>query len=556
MLPVMPVMLLFILSAVTVVRAERYITTETLNGHVRGVIENVDGVDVEAYLGIPYAEPPVGELRFRKPVPAKSWHPTTLDALKFGSPCAQANGSFPPVPWLVNRDQVREDCLYLNVWSPLRRHKLLGVLFWIHGGAYRTGTTSESLYDAKTLAAVGDIVVVSINFRVGSFGFLYTGPGSSSGNYALWDQHLGLLWVRENIGRFGGDAKRVTVYGESAGSIGIGALLVAPCNAGLIHRAIMSSGSNYWLVPPQNVVGHTYTDRIAKYVGCLDPSKPSSKTHPKEVVECLRRVPVSKIIDAEETQFSRDLVTFTPSHADDFLPVPEIEAIARGLFIPLESILAGSMAQEGSMFIYFRGPSFAKVASGPKLSKQEAADFAARHYFSFLPKATQSMITSSYMRRVPGVNDWAGNLRALIDTLGDFLIFCPTKFYAEAFAKMNHPVYFYVFDYPYTHGLWPPWMGATHFEDVQFTFGMPFRFPEHYSDADRDQSKACMEVIGSYVNTGRPTVPGGGEWPVFTKQQPLHVFWRAVNASIGSDFHGEGCDVYRMLYKILGVPAP
>ncbi|KAL3201186.1 hypothetical protein MRX96_043046 [Rhipicephalus microplus] len=531
MLPVMPIMLLFILSAVTVVRAERYITTETLNGHVRGVIENVDGVDVEAYLGIPYAEPPVGKLRFRKPVPVKSWHPTTLDALKFGSPCAQANGSFPPVPWLVNRDQVREDCLYLNVWSPLRRPKLLGVLFWIHGGGYRTGTTSESLYDAKTLAAVGDIVVVSINFRVGSFGFLYTGPGSSSGNYALWDQHLALLW-------------------ESARCSS------PPCNAGLIHRAIMSSGSNYWLVPPQNVVGHTYTDRIAKYVGCLDPSKPSSKTHPKEVVECLRRVPVSKIIDAEETQFSLDLVTFTPSHGDDFLPLPELEAIARGLFIPLESILAGSMAQEGSMFIYFRGPSFAKVTSGPKLSKQEAADFAARHYFSFLPKATQSMITSSYMRRVPGVNDWAGNLRALMDTLGDFLIFCPTKFYAEAFAKMNHPVYFYVFDYPYKRGLWPPWMGATHFGDLQFTFGMPFRFPERYSDADRDQSKACMEVIGSYVNTGRPTVPGGGEWPVFTKQQPLHVFWRAVNASIGSDFHGEGCDVYRMLYKLLGVPAP
>ncbi|KAL1422402.1 hypothetical protein MTO96_022272 [Rhipicephalus appendiculatus] len=232
-----------------------------------------------------------------------------------------------------------------------------------------TGTSSESLYDAKTLAAVGDIVVVSINFRVGSFGFLYTGPGSSSGNYALWDQHLGLLWVRDNIAQFGGDPGRVTAYGESAGSIGIGALLVAPCNAGLIHRAIMSSGSNYWLVPPQNVVGHAYTDRIAEYVGCLDQSKPSSKTHPKEVVECLRRAPVAKIIDAEETQFSVELVTFTPSHGDDYLPVPEMEAIARGLFIPLESILAGAMAQEGSMFVYFRQPSFAKITSGPQTLK-------------------------------------------------------------------------------------------------------------------------------------------------------------------------------------------
>ncbi|KAH6939495.1 hypothetical protein HPB50_018580 [Hyalomma asiaticum] len=549
------VLLVFFISA-TGLRAHRYITTETLNGHIRGVIEDVDGIDVERYLGIPYAEPPVGELRFRRPVPAKSWRPTTMDALKFASPCPQANGSFPYVPWLVKRDLIREDCLYLNVWSPLRRRDPLGVLFWIHGGGYRTGTASAPLYDSKTLAAVGDIVVVSINFRVGSFGFLYTGPGSSSGNYALWDQHLGLLWVRDNIAQFGGDPGRVTVYGESAGSIGIGALLVAPCNAGLIHRAIMSSGSNYWLVPPQNVVGHAYTDRIAKYVGCLDQSKPSSKTHPEEVVKCLRKVPVAKIIDAEETQFPVELVTFTPSHGDDFLPLPELDAISRGLFIPLESILAGAMTEEGSMFVFFRGPSFAKITSGPQLTKQEAADFAARHYFSFLPKATQSMITGSYMRRVPGFNDWTGNLRALMDILGDFVIFCPTKFYAEAFAKMNNPVYFYMFDYRYKDGFWPPWMGATHYEDLQFTFGMPFRFPERYSNADREQSKACMQVIGSYVNTGRPAVPGGGEWPAFTKQQPLHVFLRAVNATIGSDFHGEGCDIYRTLYKLLGVPVP
>ncbi|XP_077553639.1 acetylcholinesterase-1-like [Haemaphysalis longicornis] len=538
------------------VSSERYITAKTQNGNVRGIIEDADGVDVARYLGIPYAEPPVGNLRFRKPAPARPWFPTTRDALSFASPCAQANGSFPPVPWLVHRDQVSEDCLYLNVWSRVASPKPMGVLFWIHGGGYRTGSASEPLYDGKTLAAVGDVVVVTINFRVGSFGFLYTGPGSSSGNYALWDQHLCLLWVKDNIAHFGGDPKRVTVYGESAGAIGIGAMLVAPANAGLIHRAIMASGSNYWLVPPQNVVGNAYADRIANYVGCLDASKPSSKTHPDQVVDCLRRAPVDKIIDAEDTLFPEELVTFTPSHRDEFLPLPELAAISQGMFIPLESIFAGGMANEGSMFAYFRGPSFIASPSGPRLTKKEVADFAARHYFSFLPKAMQSIVTDSYLRRVPGTADWSGNLQALVDTLGDFVIFCPTKFYVEAFAKTNRPTYFYVFDFRSERSTWPPWMGATHFEDLQFTFGMPFRFPDRYTDEDRDQSKVSMQVIGSYVNNGVPTMPGGGGWPVFSKEQPLHVFLRAVNASIGSGYHDQGCDTYRMLYRLLGVATP
>ncbi|XP_077513061.1 cholinesterase-like [Amblyomma americanum] len=497
-----PTGLLGLYIGAVIVSTEMYITTETLNGHVRGVIEDVDGVDVARYLGIPYAQPPVGDLRFRKPVPVRSWRPDTLDALTFSNPCSQANGSFPHAPWLVRRDQVKEDCLYLNVWSPLGRLKQLGVLFWIHGGGYRTGTASDTLYDSKTLAAMGDIVVVTMNFRLGSFGFLYTGPGSSSGNYALWDQHLCLLWVRHNIAHFGGDPGRVTVYGESAGAIGIGALLVAPSNAGLIHRAIMASGSNYWLIPPQNVVGPAYADRVARYVGCLDASKPSSKTHPQQVVECLRRVPVDKIIDAEESQFSVELVNFSPSHGDDYLPLPEIEAISRGLFIPLESILAGVMADEGGMFVYFRGPSFARIPSGPKLTKQQAAEFAARHYLDFLPMATQSIVTGHYLRRVPGSTDWTGNLQALKDMLGDLVIVCPTRFYAETFAKTNKPTYFYVFEYRHGRSMWPPWMGATHFEELQFVFGMPFRFPHLYSDADRLQSKASMQVIASYVNTG------------------------------------------------------
>lgn len=479
-----------------------YITVKTKMGHVRGIVEDVDGVQVEQFLGIPYAEPPTGPLRFRKPVPARSWSPMTLDALQFGNPCAQANGSLPSVPWQVPRHLVDEDCLYLNVWTPLKRSSPRGVLYWVHGGGYRTGTASATLYDSKKLAAVGDIVVVTVNFRIGSFGFLYTGAGTSSGNYLLWDQTLGLIWIRDNIALFGGDPGRVTIYGESAGSIGIGALLLSPRNAGLVHQAIMASGSNYWLIPPQNKVGHAYTDRIAKFVGCLGPSKPSSSTHPEQVLDCLRSVPFEAIIDAEQTQFPEELVTFTPSYGDDYLPQPELTALSRGMIIPLKSIFTGVTTEEGSMFAYFKDPTMAKFGPPPKLSKQKAAEFIGKHYLFFAPKVIQMMINGAYQRPVRGGRDWDGVLESLTKTLGDFIITCPTKFYAETFAKANHPVYFYVFDYRSVKSPWPPWMGATHFEDLQFMFGMPFRYPEMYTDEDRVQSHFCMRVVGSYVNNG------------------------------------------------------
>uniref|UniRef100_A0A023GNE1 Carboxylic ester hydrolase n=1 Tax=Amblyomma triste TaxID=251400 RepID=A0A023GNE1_AMBTT len=534
-----------------------YVTARTTNGQVRGQLLDVDGVSVAQYLGIRYAEAPVGRLRYRKPVPAQPWHPETLDALEFASPCAQANGSLPPVSWLVSRNKVSEDCLFLNVWHPMRGPDSRGVLVWIHGGGYRAGTASDPDFDGKKLAAVGDVVVVTVNYRLGSFGYLYTGPGTSSGNYALWDHNLALRWVRDNIARFRGDPSRVTVWGESAGSIAIGSLLLSQQNAGLIHRAILASGSNFWLLPQMNHVGHEFTDRIAKHAGCLDPSKPSSKSHPAQVLQCLRSAPVDVIIDAEQTQFPDELVTFRPSFGDQFLPLPDLTALSKGLFIPLESLLVGGVTEEGSLFLYFKdhvlfGPKM------PKLTKKQAFDFAVRHYFGVLPMPAQLMIKEFYQSNVTSDQDWEGVLRSLIDMVGDYLIFCPTKFHAELFANTNRPAYFYMLDHRSEKGRFPPYMGSMHFEDVQYFFGLPFVFPNRHTDEDRAFSLLCMRVVGAYVNNGKPELPEGDiDWPVFTRQQPTHVMLRAGNgSSVEWGFHEDGCNLYRRLYKMLNVDVP
>ncbi|KAK8788885.1 hypothetical protein V5799_021338, partial [Amblyomma americanum] len=478
-----------------------YVTVKTTNGPVRGQLLDVDGVTVAQFLGVRYAEPPVGNLRFRKPVPAQPWHPETLDALEFASPCAQANGSLPPVSWLVPRDKVKEDCLFLNVWHPASGEGSRGVLFWVHGGGYRAGTASDPGFDGRKLAAAGDVVVVTINYRLGSFGYLYTGPGTSTGNYALWDHNLALRWVRDNIARFRGDPRRVTVWGESAGSIAVGSLLLSQQNAGLIHQAILASGSNFWLLPQMNQVGNEFTDRVAKHVGCLDPSKPSSKSHPAQVLQCLRSAPVDDILDAEQTQFPEDLVTFRPASGDQYLPIPDLTALSKRLFIPLDSLLVGGVTEEGSLFLYFKdhvlfGPTM------PKLTKQEAFDFAVKHYLGALPMPAQLMIKDFYQSNITSDQDWEGVLRSLIDMVGDFLIFCPTKFHAELFASTNRPSYFYMLDHRSEKGRFPPYMGSMHFEDVQYFFGLPFIFPDRYTDKDRAFSLVCLRVIGGYVNNG------------------------------------------------------
>ena len=200
---------------------------KTRTGAVRGT---VDG-NLRVFLGIPYAAPPVGNLRWQPPEAHASWT-DTLDASRAGNSCTQLS-------FRHGGPEGSEDCLYLNIYSPVSGGTRLPVMVWIHGGTFIAGTGSS--YDGSKLAAKGKLVVVTINYRLGPFGFLASrsldSPGRPSGNYGLLDQQAALRWVKENIAAFGGDPNKVTVAGESAGAISIGLHLVSPAAAGLFERA-------------------------------------------------------------------------------------------------------------------------------------------------------------------------------------------------------------------------------------------------------------------------------------------------------------------------------
>jgi para-nitrobenzyl esterase len=211
----------------------------TTNGELRGCPAPSEA-GVLSFLGIPYASPPIGDLRFAPPQPHPGWA-GVRDAVEFGAQAAQGPSTMDAVMGTSPKPGV-EDCLFLNVWTP----SLTGnrpVMVWIHGGAFLTGTGSMPWYDGTNLAAIGNTVVVTINYRLGAFGFLALPAVPGSGVAGCLDQIAALQWVRDNIAAFGGDPNRVTVFGESAGAISIGALLGMPSADGLFHQAIMQSGA-------------------------------------------------------------------------------------------------------------------------------------------------------------------------------------------------------------------------------------------------------------------------------------------------------------------------
>jgi para-nitrobenzyl esterase len=232
-------MFLLMLAAIPSAADSGPVVTVT-GGKVRGAMLESGGA---VFKGIPYAQPPVAELRWREPVPVKSWT-GVRDATAFGPVCTQAPGIVPNAAEIS-----REDCLYLNVWTPeWPGGASKPVMVWIPGGGNTAGGSSQPQFDGQPLTRRG-IILVTVNYRLGSFGFFahpaltQESPHHASGNQGILDQMAALTWVRDNIAAFGGDPRNVTLFGESAGSLDVSVLMTSPLAKGLFARVIGESGA-------------------------------------------------------------------------------------------------------------------------------------------------------------------------------------------------------------------------------------------------------------------------------------------------------------------------
>uniref|UniRef100_A0A8C8IFT1 Carboxylic ester hydrolase n=1 Tax=Oncorhynchus tshawytscha TaxID=74940 RepID=A0A8C8IFT1_ONCTS len=340
---------------------ELIVTTRA--GSLRGIrLPTPDRSHVTAFLGIPFAEPPLGKKRFCKAEPKKPWS-GVFDASSYPNACYQfVDTSFPGFQgsemWNPNRE-MSEDCLYLNVWVPTspRPHNLT-VMVWIYGGGFYSGSSSLDVYDGRYLAHSEKVVVVSMNYRVGAFGFLAL-PGSSDapGNVGLLDQRMALQWIQNNIHIFGGNPKQVTIFGESAGAVSVGIHLLSPDSRPTFTRAILQSG-----VPncPWATVTPAEAQRraamLGKLVGC------PSGGNDTELVDCLRNKPPQDLIDQEWQVMPWSAIfrlSFVPVIDGVVLP-DNPEAMLSSGNIKDTQILLGVNQDEGSFFLLYGAPASAR----------------------------------------------------------------------------------------------------------------------------------------------------------------------------------------------------
>jgi para-nitrobenzyl esterase len=474
------------------------IDTGSLKGKMQG--------NIRAFLGIPYAAPPVGDLRWKPPAPAIPWKGARA-ADTFGAHCMQG----PIYGDMVFRDSGgSEDCLTLNVWAPAQdKATKLPVMVWIYGGGYVAGSTSEARQDGQFLAARG-VVVVSMNYRLGIFGF-FTLPElaaesgrNSAGNYGLLDQVAALQWVRRNIAAFGGDPKNVTIFGESAGSFSVSALMASPLARGLFAKAIGESGAAFFSarMPFKSLDVREQQD-----------SQFAASALGTQSLKELRAIPAEKVLQASLKSRDRGF-RFGPDLDGYFLPepLPAIFAAKKENQVPL---LAGWNHDEGG---------FEATAN---LTAVEALQALARKEFG--KKA------DDFLLLYPGGTDEQAR-RSYADFAGDRFIAWSTWRWLEAAAKTDKPVYRYRFDRSLPNDAGKPDLGAYHSAEIEYVFGtLDSKTGRLWKKADHQLSELMQQYWVNFARNGDPNGPDLPNWPMYRAADDWQVMHFGVESIADKD---------------------
>ncbi|KAG0419690.1 hypothetical protein HPB47_003936 [Ixodes persulcatus] len=522
----------------------------TKYGYVMGRTETVLNRPVDAFLGVPFAEPPLRELRFKRPVPVKPWD-GIYNAGQKPFPCLQYD-TFVTKKITIDASNTTEDCLYLNIWTPalhcntIERCNTKSVMIFFHGGGFDTGGNSYFFYDGAHLAALGDVVVVVPNYRLGVFGFMNIGHPDAPGNMGLMDQLMAMRWVKENIIYFGGREDSVTLFGQSAGAMSIGFHIVSPMSRGLFKRAILQSGSPYLLQPSSLKAGVGRVEQLAEAVGCSTENV-TLFTHRHHVMECLRWTNSSVLMEQNKELNILNPASYFPSYGDDFLPDDPRTMIEQGNFSQVD-IIIGTNKNEGSPFISYFMAKVLKQDDPRRLTRDEVGFYLIllfHHVLGVSPKE----ITAHYLRDVEP-QDGLGALTAAGDAIGDFLFQCPVNYFAERLAARNNTVYMYYFDYRPSYSWWDDWLGVAHFDEFFFVFGTLFRDMRFSTVRELEFSSKLIQIWTTFAKRGKVPKIRGHRWPKFTNRWPLFLHLNPSNFSLGWEPHADNCKVWDRFIKV------
>ncbi|UYV80408.1 BCHE [Cordylochernes scorpioides] len=478
--------------------ADDPLTVRTKKGLVQGITQqSATGSSVDAFLGIPYAQPPTGKNRFRHPRPVDPWKGIMM-AKELPSSCYQIKdttyGGFPgSVMWEPNTP-LNEDCLKINVWTPNPRGENLTVMVWIFGGGFYSGTSSLDVYDAKILAGDMNVIVVSMNYRVASLGFLYFGIPEAPGNAGLFDQLMALEWVRENIHYFGGNPKQITLFGESAGAVSIGHHLLSPLSSHLFDKAILQSGSatSPWGVTTRE---HSMQQgmRLAKALGC-----PHDINKPEEVVACLSEKDASDLVSNEWSNNGVVDFPFVPVVDGAFFLEHPKDAMKNGFFKKTK-LMVGNTRDEATFFLVYFLPQYLFLNDSVRITRKNLTDIMPK-LFPTIPPLGIRAIQHEYTNWADP-DDPPSNLEAMDRMTGDCHFTCPVIHFAHTYASAGLPVYYFLFSQRYSTNPWPRWMGTIHGDEIVFIFGEPIYKPG-FTEAERNFSRRIMAYWTNFAKTG------------------------------------------------------
>jgi para-nitrobenzyl esterase len=510
---------IFVLFASTVeMEPVAYAETEpvamTTAGQLRGMLTNPGRAE---FLGIPYAQPPVGNLRWRSPVPMKPWK-DVRDVQHFGAPCAQ----MPAGEW--NRrdaENSQEDCLFLNVITPQWPVKgKLPVMFWIHGGANTGGTASSALYKDGTLEDHG-IILVTVNYRLGVFGFFAhpeltkESPHHASGNYGLMDQIAALGWVHDNIANFGGDPANVTVFGQSAGSGDASLLMVSPLAAGLFEKVIGESGTSFGFGTATLTETEQQGQKLADLLGAPAGQDP---------IKYMRGLSVATIFRVLDAQPKGPQPGFAFDVDGWVIPTAPAKVFAAGQEAPVAMIM-GSNSRE------FDFPLPTELL---------------RHRINTVYGDLAPKVLEAY-----GLNDGGqGTTDPLYGTVAnqyaaDGLFRCPAVAQSAFHQAAHHPTYEYQFEHadPGHES-----EGAVHSAELPYVFGF---YPSVgniggvFGDADHKLAEIIEEYWTNFAKTGDPNGKGLPHWPEFDGNGAYIRFTQDVQVVAATGLRKQQCDLYR-----------
>ncbi|XP_036167077.1 neuroligin-4, X-linked isoform X2 [Myotis myotis] len=516
----------------------QYPVVNTNYGKIRGLrtpLPNEILGPVEQYLGVPYASPPTGERRFQPPEPPSSWT-GVRNATQFAAVCPQHLDErsllhdMLPVWFTANLDTLMtyvqdqsEDCLYLNIYVPTEdganskrntdditsndrgddedihdQSSKKPVMVYIHGGSYMEGT--GNIIDGSILASYGNVIVITINYRLGILGFLSTGDQAAKGNYGLLDQIQALRWIEENVGAFGGDPKRVTIFGSGAGASCVSLLTLSHYSEGLFQKAVIQSGTalSSWAV---NYQPAKYTRILADKVGCnmLDTT---------DLVECLRGKSHRELIQQTITPATYH-IAFGPVIDGDVIPDDPQILMEQGEFLNYD-IMLGVNQGEGLKFVD-------GIVDNEDGVTPNDFDFSVSNFVDNLygyPEGKDTLReTIKFM-----YTDWADKenpetrRKTLVALFTDHQWVAPAVATADLHAQYGSPTYFYAFYHHCQSEMKPGWADAAHGDEVPYVFGIPMIGPTelfscNFSKNDVMLSAVVMTYWTNFAKTGDPNQP-------------------------------------------------